>query len=126
MGALRAATFQIAAVGTAVFLPLDAEAQERAASTDRKGRDSATTVAGQHYAADGFKRTLLGAGWRDVWGTPVSVPSFEVSTFVNAGKAVFNVEYSLSTSQFCPQANSLNFNSLKKNESLDASRVACR
>jgi hypothetical protein len=49
-----------------------------------------------------------------------------LSTFVNAGKAVFNVEYSLSTSQFCPQANSLNFNSLKKNEDLDASRVACR
>jgi hypothetical protein len=81
MGALRAATFQIAAVGTAVFLPLDAEAQERAGSTDRKGRDSATTVAGQHYAAEGFKRTLLGAGWRDVWGTPVLVPTFRVSTF---------------------------------------------
>jgi hypothetical protein len=81
MGALRAATFRIAAVGTAVFLPLDAEAQERAGSRDQKGRDSAATIAGQYYAAGAFKQILLGAGWRDVWGTPVSVPSFQLGTF---------------------------------------------
>jgi hypothetical protein len=49
-----------------------------------------------------------------------------LSSFVNAGKAVFTVEYGLSTSEFCPQANALNFNSLKKNLNLDADRVACR
>jgi hypothetical protein len=46
--------------------------------------------------------------------------------FINAGKAVFNVEYNLSTSQFCAQANAMNFNSLKKNLNLDATRQACR
>jgi len=46
--------------------------------------------------------------------------------FVNAGKAVFNVEYNLPTSEFCPQANAMNFNSLKKNLDLDATRTPCR
>jgi hypothetical protein len=46
--------------------------------------------------------------------------------FIQAGKAVFNVEYNLDTSQFCPQADSMNFNSLKKHLALDAYRVACR
>jgi len=36
------------------------------------------------------------------------------------------VEYKLATSQFCPQANVMNFNSLKKHLNLDAYRVACR
>jgi hypothetical protein len=46
--------------------------------------------------------------------------------FVVAGKAVFQVEYKLGTRKFCSKANALNFNSLKKNLSLDAYRVACR
>jgi len=46
--------------------------------------------------------------------------------FVAAGKAVFEVEYKGQTSTFCPQANSMNFNSLLKNLNLDAYRVACR
>lgn len=46
--------------------------------------------------------------------------------FVSAGKAVFEVEYNLSTSRFCTQANNMNFNALKKDEDLTASRVACR
>lgn len=49
-----------------------------------------------------------------------------LTPFISAGKPVFNVEYSLQTSQFCPQANAMNFNSLKKNLNLDASRTACR
>ncbi|MEV5708510.1 endo alpha-1,4 polygalactosaminidase [Actinoallomurus sp. NPDC052274] len=46
--------------------------------------------------------------------------------YVAAGKAVFNVEYTLSTSKFCTKANAQNFNSLKKNLDLDAYRVPCR
>ena len=46
--------------------------------------------------------------------------------FIRAGKAVFQLEYELETSQFCPQANVLNFNSLRKNLQLDAFRQACR
>src|SRR5579863_3126153 len=34
--------------------------------------------------------------------------------FINANKAVMEVEYKLNTTQFCPAANSMNFNSLKK------------
>lgn len=47
------------------------------------------------------------------------------STFTKAGKAVFEVEYSLSTAQFCPKAVSMQFNSMKKNLDLDVPRTAC-
>ncbi len=46
--------------------------------------------------------------------------------FVNAGKAVFGVEYELETVAFCPQANAMNFDFLKKNWDLDAWREPCR
>jgi hypothetical protein len=39
---------------------------------------------------------------------------------------VFHVEFNLETGAFCPQANALNFNSMKKNASLDAARWPCR
>lgn len=46
--------------------------------------------------------------------------------FVDAGKPVFGIEYTLATSSFCPQANTMNFDFLKKNLSLDAWRQSCR
>jgi len=46
--------------------------------------------------------------------------------FVDAAKAVFGVEYKLSTLKFCPKANALNFNFLKKKLSLRVWRIACR
>jgi hypothetical protein len=46
--------------------------------------------------------------------------------FVAANKAVFGVEYDLTTDQFCAQANAMNFDWLKKNLDLDAERTACR
>lgn len=46
--------------------------------------------------------------------------------FVDAGKAVFGIEYNLANSSFCPQANRMNFDFLKKNLSLDAWRESCR
>jgi len=46
--------------------------------------------------------------------------------FIKAGKAVFEVEYFLPTRKFCPEANAMNFNSMKKHLSLDVYRVACR
>ena len=46
--------------------------------------------------------------------------------FTVAGKAVFNTEYSLNSSQFCPEANKLNFNSIKKRKELDVYRETCR
>ena len=45
--------------------------------------------------------------------------------FIEAGKAVFNVEYSLETGEFCPQAREMGFNSLKKNLDVDAGREFC-
>jgi hypothetical protein len=49
------------------------------------------------------------------------------SAFIKAGKAVFQVEYSLSTTQFCAADNAANFDGLKKDESLGATpRTACR
>jgi hypothetical protein len=49
-----------------------------------------------------------------------------VTNFINKGKAVFQVEYQLAANQFCPLANSLNFNSMKKNLSLNKWRDPCR
>jgi len=46
--------------------------------------------------------------------------------FISANKAVFEVEYKLNTNKFCPSANAMNFNSMKKHLSLDAYRVPCR
>lgn len=46
--------------------------------------------------------------------------------FIGANKAVFEVEYKLNTNKFCPSANAMNFNSMKKHLSLDAYRVPCR
>jgi hypothetical protein len=46
--------------------------------------------------------------------------------FIAAGKAVFGVEYDGDPADFCPRANSLNFDWLVKNLELDAWRVACR
>lgn len=46
--------------------------------------------------------------------------------FVDAGKAVFGVEYDLEPVEFCPQANAMNFDFLKKHWELDAWRYACR
>jgi hypothetical protein len=46
--------------------------------------------------------------------------------FVDAGKAVFGIEYHLSHRRFCPLANKMNFDFLKKNLFLDARRISCR
>ncbi|HEX5074150.1 MAG TPA: hypothetical protein VFW03_13125, partial [Gemmatimonadaceae bacterium] len=82
MNALRAVTIRIAAVGTVTLFPLEAGAQERDSLADRKRNDSLTTaVAGRYYATGGWKRTLLGTGWRDVWVTPISVPSLRLGTY---------------------------------------------
>lgn len=45
--------------------------------------------------------------------------------FVDARKAVFNVEYNLPTSSFCSQAKTMGLSSILKNVALDAYRVAC-
>lgn len=45
--------------------------------------------------------------------------------FVNAGKAVFGVEYQGSAASFCPQANSQDLYWLKKTLALDSWRVSC-
>ncbi len=49
-----------------------------------------------------------------------------LTPFIDAGKAVFHIEYELDPSQFCSQANDMNFNSVKKNWGLDGYREACR
>jgi len=46
--------------------------------------------------------------------------------FIQANKAVMEVEYNLAPSQFCPKANAKNFNAMKKNVNLGPYRVACR
>jgi hypothetical protein len=46
--------------------------------------------------------------------------------FVQAGKPVFGIEYQGDPAEFCPQANAMNFDFLKKRLELDAWRIACR
>lgn len=50
----------------------------------------------------------------------------KLQPFVQAGKPVFVIEYDLSVEDFCPQANEMNFNALRKNWELDAERIPCR
>ena len=89
MSALRAVTIRIAAVGTVTLFPLEGDAQERGSLTDGKRNDTLTTaVAGQYYATDGWKRTLLGTGWRDVWVTPISVPPLRLGTYAGGLKVL--------------------------------------
>ena len=45
--------------------------------------------------------------------------------FIDASKAVFNVEYDLDAEEFCPEARELGFNSLKKNLDVDVWREPC-
>ncbi len=45
--------------------------------------------------------------------------------FVQAGKAVFGVEYELDPEEFCPEANRLGFSFMKKHWELDAWRIPC-
>jgi hypothetical protein len=45
--------------------------------------------------------------------------------FINAGKAVFNAEYSGNSATFCPKMNALKISSIKKNLDLDAPMTPC-
>jgi hypothetical protein len=49
----------------------------------------------------------------------------ELVPFIKADKAVFHVEYNLTTAQFCPQTVALGFSSMRKNLALDAPRWPC-
>ena len=51
--------------------------------------------------------------------------SFGLDEFTQAGKAVFDIEYSLKLGKFCPAAHRDHFNALRKHLSLDAWRQAC-
>jgi len=50
---------------------------------------------------------------------------FGLDEFTRAGKAVFDIEYSLKLRQFCPAAKRDHFNALRKHLSLGAWRQAC-
>lgn len=50
---------------------------------------------------------------------------FGLDEFTRAGKAAFDIEYSLTPGQFCPAARQDHINALRKNLSLDAWRQAC-
>lgn len=49
----------------------------------------------------------------------------EYLAFIEAGKPVFNIEYSLEVESFCPQANEWGFTSQRKDRDLSADREAC-
>ena len=50
----------------------------------------------------------------------------QLQPFIDAGKAVFGVEYDRPLNEFCTEANQMNFDWLKKNPDLDAYRESCR
>ena len=45
--------------------------------------------------------------------------------FIEAGKAVFAVEYELAPDEFCDQANAMRFSAMRKDPVLDAYREVC-
>ena len=93
-------------------------------------------------ANEAHNRGLSVALKNDVEQVPTLLPYFDweldeecfannecdtLKPFISAGKAVMEVEYDLATTSFCPKANALNFNALKKHhDSVDAWRQACR
>ena len=48
-----------------------------------------------------------------------------LTPFINAGKAVFNAEYTGNTASFCPKMNNMKISSIKKNLDLDAPMTPC-
>ena len=50
----------------------------------------------------------------------------KLQPFIEAGKAVFGVEYELVLDEFCLEANKMDFDWLKKNYGLDSYRESCR
>ena len=40
--------------------------------------DTVRVVAGPHYAAGSLQRFLFGSGWRDLWTTPIRVPTLDL------------------------------------------------
>ncbi len=48
-----------------------------------------------------------------------------LTRFVDAGKAVFHVEYELPTERFCPRSRELGLSSMRKEYDLGAWRRAC-
>jgi len=48
-----------------------------------------------------------------------------LTPFIQAGKAVFHVEYDLDTNEFCPNSKKLGLSSMKKRLDLDAWRQSC-
>jgi len=69
-----------------------------------------------------FDWTLLESCFEQGWCN-------QATPFITAGKAVFAIEYTdtgITTTQFCPQANAMNFNAILKHRELDAWRQACR
>jgi hypothetical protein len=49
-----------------------------------------------------------------------------LTPFVRAGKAVFHIEYSKDPAAFCPRANEMGLDSVKKTVDLDAWRIDCK
>ena len=49
-----------------------------------------------------------------------------LAPFIKANKPVFNIEYNVDAAKFCPQANAMNFDSVKKKLELDGWVKACR
>ena len=91
-------------------------------------------------ATEAHKRGLLVGLKNDVDQITVLEPYFDFAvneqcfqysectpyqSFLKAGKAVFNVEYSLDVTKFCTQANTLGIMAMKKKLDLDASRTVC-
>jgi hypothetical protein len=49
-----------------------------------------------------------------------------LAPFIQNGKPVFGIEYQGKPAVFCPQADAMNFDTVKKHLNLDAWRIACR
>jgi hypothetical protein len=92
-------------------------------------------------AAEGHARQLVVALKNDLDQIPQLLGDFDLALneecakydecdaltpFIQAGKAVFQVEYGASPHAVCPKANARNFDILIKHLDLDAYRVACR
>jgi hypothetical protein len=63
---------------TFIWLALSAALCPQGLSAQAAGT---TVVPGATYEAGSLKRLVFGAGWRDLWTTPVNAPFFNIDTF---------------------------------------------
>jgi hypothetical protein len=81
MRAFRALAVWTAAASALTVLPREGESQERRDRAADTTKARATVVPGPTYDSPPLSLSILGSGWREIWGTPVTVPLLDLGSY---------------------------------------------